>query len=306
MVQCGYDQHMNEKNILFIAPTRIGDAVLATSILRHLLVTEPAARVTIITSPLAAPLFEGYPNLARIITVTKQTYNRHWLKLWRATFGTRWHAIWDMRNSILSYILWAKTRHTYSKPNFIAPKVKQYESVFGIPNLPNPTLWPRAEDTAAAKALLPDGAKYLVLAPIANWAPKEWPMEQFIAGAKLLLTGSCTGYRPVIICAAHEREKAMPMLAALAEFSPIDLTTGEAHLLTVFACMQRTEGFIGNDSGLMHMANAAGIKTLGLFGPTPNIADEYTHTRYLYASKKDLSLLTPATVADTFQALLKQ
>ena len=31
--------------------------------------------------------------------------------------------------------------------------------------------------------------------------------------------------------------------------------------------------FIGNDSGLMHLAAAAGAPTLGLFGPSP--ADEY-------------------------------
>jgi ADP-heptose:LPS heptosyltransferase len=31
--------------------------------------------------------------------------------------------------------------------------------------------------------------------------------------------------------------------------------------------------FIGNDSGLMHLAAASGTRTLGLFGPTP--AAEY-------------------------------
>ena len=299
---------MSARDILFIAPTRIGDAVLATSVLRHLLATEPTARVTIITSPLSAPLFEGYPQLSRIITVAKRTYDRHWFTLWRATFPTRWHAVWDMRNSILSYIVRTESRHTFSKTSHIAPKVKQYEAVLRTGPLPYPTLWPRAHDIATARTLLPDGSRYLILAPIANWAPKEWPLEHFITLAKTLLTAACAGYRPVIICAAHERKKALPLLAALAEFSPVDLTTGEAHLLTIYACMRRAHGFIGNDSGLMHMAAAAAIPTLGVFGPTPHEIYQPWGARaaYLCAPAADLASLTPATVAEKFQALFRR
>ena len=52
----------------------------------------------------------------------------------------------------------------------------------------------------------------------------------------------------------------------------IDLV-GRLTLPEVAACMARCAIFIGNDSGLMHIAAAAGCPTLGLFGPTP--ANEY-------------------------------
>lgn len=297
---------MSTRSILFIAHTRIGDAVLATSILRHILSTNPEAKVTIITSPLAAPLFEGYPQLARIIAITKRTYNRHWFTLWRATFSTHWDAIWDMRNSILSYVLCAKFRHIIRNPSNIGPKVKQYEEILRTGPLPYPILWPRAEDKVSASTLLPDGPHYLILAPIANWASKEWPIENFIALAQLLLTGVCAGYRPVVICAAHERKKALPLLTALAEFSPVDLTKGEAHLLTIYACMQRAHGFVGNDSGLMHMAAAAAIPTLGLFGPTPHEVYQPwgENASFVRAQDGNLTLLSPAIVAKKFQALM--
>lgn len=297
---------MSERRILFIAPTRIGDAVLASNILRHILDTQPTARVTIVTSPLAAPLYEGYPLCARIIRVTKQTYNRHWLEVWRATIGTRWDEVWDMRGSILSFTLRIGARHYYVPPKIIAPKVKQYEQAFGIKNLPYPTLWPRAEDTASASLLLPEGDSYLILAPIANWAPKEWPMAHFITLAQTLLAGTCAGYRPVVICAGHERERALPLLAALASFRPIDLTRGDAHLLSIFASMQQAHGFIGNDSGLMHMAAAARIPTLGLFGPTPHEIYQPWGEKaaFLRAPEGDLSQLSPHTVAEAFAALL--
>jgi ADP-heptose:LPS heptosyltransferase len=39
-------------------------------------------------------------------------------------------------------------------------------------------------------------------------------------------------------------------------------------LLTAFACVKHARLFIGNDSGAMHLAAAAGVPTLGLFGPS--------------------------------------
>ena len=43
---------------------------------------------------------------------------------------------------------------------------------------------------------------------------------------------------------------------------------GEVDLPTAYACLSRAALFIGNDSGLMHLAAASGIPTLGLFGPS--------------------------------------
>jgi len=60
------------------------------------------------------------------------------------------------------------------------------------------------------------------------------------------------------------------VLAALPD--AIDLC-GALSLPEAAACLARAALFVGNDSGLMHLAAAAGAPTLGLFGPTP--AEEY-------------------------------
>ena len=43
---------------------------------------------------------------------------------------------------------------------------------------------------------------------------------------------------------------------------------GKLDLLTAYAVLRRSALFIGNDSGLMHIAAASGVPTLGLFGPS--------------------------------------
>jgi heptosyltransferase III len=44
--------------------------------------------------------------------------------------------------------------------------------------------------------------------------------------------------------------------------------TGKLGILESAACLERASVFVGNDSGLMHLAAAAGTPALGLFGPT--------------------------------------
>jgi ADP-heptose:LPS heptosyltransferase len=61
------------------------------------------------------------------------------------------------------------------------------------------------------------------------------------------------------------------VLAALP--GAIDLA-GRLTLPEASACLARVALFVGNDSGLMHLAAASGAPTLGLFGPTP--AHEYS------------------------------
>jgi ADP-heptose:LPS heptosyltransferase len=62
-----------------------------------------------------------------------------------------------------------------------------------------------------------------------------------------------------------EADMAAPLLAALP--GAIDLVGGLS-LPEVAAGLERAALFVGNDSGLMHLAAAAGAPTIGLFGPT--------------------------------------
>ncbi|MFZ2004976.1 MAG: glycosyltransferase family 9 protein, partial [Stellaceae bacterium] len=79
------------------------------------------------------------------------------------------------------------------------------------------------------------------------------------------------GARVAVFAAAHERTQAEPLLAAIPPRRVIDLIGID--LLVAAAALRRSAMFIGNDTGLMHIAAASGTPTLGLFGPSP--VDQY-------------------------------
>jgi ADP-heptose:LPS heptosyltransferase len=73
--------------------------------------------------------------------------------------------------------------------------------------------------------------------------------------------------RVAVFGGAEDRDAVAPVLAAIPEAQRLDLA-GRINLLEVHACLQRCALYVGNDSGLMHIAAASGIPTLGLFGPS--------------------------------------
>lgn len=258
---------MTQAPILFIAPTRIGDAVLSTCVLEHVMQQYPDAPVDIVTSTLSSPLFEGLPRLGTLHAVDKRRYSMHWPLIWLRTVRKRYATVIDMRGSAMAYLLNTGGASIFRGSSEPISKQEQFAAFMKTDKLPYPMLWPRPLDTEIAGQLC-DHTSVLAFAPIANWPPKEWPLERFIELAEGLLK-KIPNTRPLLICAAHEQPRIQPMVDALATYKPILLCDGTAHLLSVYACLQRAKLFVGNDSGLMHMAAAAGIPTFGIFGPTP-------------------------------------
>ena len=257
--------------ILFVTANRLGDAVLSTGLLDYLNRTYPAARITVACGPVAEGVFQRMPNLERIVVIAKQPYGRHWLPLWGMTVTRCWDLVVDIRGSVLSWLIPVRRRAVMRPSN--GHKTLQLARVLRLDPAPLPVVWFSAEDAARAATLFPVSRPVIVLAPTANWAPKIWPAERFASLFQRLAANNLPGAVPAVVAGpgTAEAATARPVLDALP--GAIDLV-GRLTLPEIAAFVARSSLFVGNDSGLMHLAAAAGTPTLGLFGPTD--ASEYS------------------------------
>jgi heptosyltransferase III len=289
--------------ILFVSSNRIGDAVITCGVLDHLIRTYPGCRITVACGPAAAGVFARMPNRERTILFEKRRFDRHWLSLWRQVVSTFWDLVVDLRGSGLAYFVPARRRAV--RRRVPGRMFEQYAAVLGIRPPPLPVVWTAPEDRALAARLLPVDRPVIGLGPTANWTGKLWPADRFAALFRAIAAGPFPNAVPAVLAGPGEQERAMaaPLLAALPE--AVDLC-GRLALPEAAACIQRCALYVGNDSGLTHLAAAAGVPTIGLCGTTIDRAEEMVPAgpRAAWALAKGPSM-EELSVEDAFAAVMR-
>ncbi|CAN5269894.1 glycosyltransferase family 9 protein [soil metagenome] len=261
--------------VLFISPNRIGDSVIASGIVREIGRRWPGARITQVTGGPTEPFYRSAPGVERIIAMEKTKWAGHWFKLWGGLIGSKWDVVIDTRASITGWLVRAGEHHIYSrKMETGLSKVEIASALVGSKTPLAPELFiddrARAEAASILEPQLSGGAgpgRIMALAPIANQPGKSWPADRWgLLVERLMAEPRFDGWRFMMVGGPGDHEPAAPALAAAGDRG-IDFV-GRGDILCSAAAITRAALFAGNDSGLMHTAAAAGIPTLGLFGPT--------------------------------------
>ncbi len=180
--------------ILFVTSNRVGDAVLSTGLLDHLIRVHPDARITVVCGRVAEGVFARMPNRDRTIILDKRPYGLHWLPLWATTVRTVWDLVVDIRGTGLSFLVPTRSRAIWRRRS--GHKTEELGAILGLDPPPLPIAWTAPEDRARAAALLPPGRPVIALGPTANWPPKVWPAERFAALFRALAAGPLAGRGP--------------------------------------------------------------------------------------------------------------
>ncbi len=261
--------------VLFVTSNRIGDCVISSGIIREIGRQLPGARITVAAGRPPAPFFRAAPGVVRTIVLDKKKAAGHWLDLWKQVVGTRWDLVVDIRGSALSYLIPTKRRVIYNRSwETGLRKVEMVSRLMGSATPLDPEIWldDEARDAAAAviDAQLAGGSgpgPIIALAPIAHQPGKSWPADRWgELVTRLMAEPRFDGWRFMPVGGPGDRPPATPALETAGDRA-IDCV-GKGDILASAAAIDRAALFVGNDSGLMHVAAALGRPTLGLFGPT--------------------------------------
>ncbi|HUY17661.1 MAG TPA: glycosyltransferase family 9 protein [Candidatus Binataceae bacterium] len=113
-----------------------------------------------------------------------------------------------------------------------------------------------ADDELARLGL--DSGNFVLIFPGSGSPPKNWPFENFAAMATRVARKI-----PVLFIIGPAEAELGPRLASLG----LPILSG-LELPTVAAIAARSRLFVGNDSGVSHLAAAAGAPGIVIFGPT--------------------------------------
>lgn len=174
---------------------------------------------------------------------------------------------------------------------------------------PAPELWAtpaereRGAQILAEQGLHPGEAPIVGIQPGASYPAKQWRSDGFAEVADAV---SAQGARVVLIgYGDREKEAAQALRQAAKGPQPVDMT-GATGLRDTMGVLTHLSLFVGNDTGVNHIAASLGVPTVGLFGPT--LAQKWGNVsprnRVLAAPDGDLTRLEIRPVVDTACTLL--
>ena len=252
--------------VLFLAPADLGETVLATAALAHVL--GEGDHLTILTSADAAPLFRAAPGVKAKYTMEGVGDVGPFIELAWSRRGRRFDTMLDLRRSPASLVVPAKRRLVRKQPEVLRHFIEDLEELVGAERL-SPTIWLDDRARAAAAMTVPDAAPLLLLAPGGNAEAKRWPHERFAAVARRLANGALPNARIVVLSAAARDARIASRIVSSLDADGVSATDlAGPDLLAAAALAERATLCIGNDNALTHIAAAMGAPTLTLFGPT--------------------------------------
>jgi ADP-heptose:LPS heptosyltransferase len=268
--------------ILVIRPGAIGDALLAFPVLLALRTYFASAHITFVSNTQVLPL-------ALASGVTEEAYDFqdiHWSELFSIS-GIRTPSIRDLLEQIDLAICWLRDpdgivehnlKHAGVKNCVIAPgRPPEGEHIHIVDYLARTVglsdVWVRLSSLLPLQAVYATSkgtataTEFFAIHPGSGSAQKCWLTSHFASVSERLWQQN----KPVLLLAGPaDTERAHELLEKLSTPPTPEMfkLLTNAPLLEVAHQLQQCRGYLGNDSGITHLAAMLAVPTIAIFGPT--------------------------------------
>lgn len=278
--------------MLIVRLSSIGDIALTTPLIRAVRRRYPSAQIDFVVKREFAELLRTNPYLNQVYEYEARTGVTGLISLAASLRRHHYDLYVDIHNNLRSHLLRyaiQPTRSvTYSKQTLrrmllLKFKINRYAEILQVPDrylqplrqfgvvndelglelFPTPAQYAKVQ-AIFERERLAETELTIGFGPIAAHPLKQWGLEKFVElgkelvqrfGARILLFG---GQREVI---------PIRRLAEQIPNAPV-MFAGELSLLETAAAVRRCAAFVGNDTGIAHIAAAMQRKVVVFFGPT--------------------------------------
>jgi heptosyltransferase-3 len=277
------------RKVLLVRLRSIGDTVLATPSVAALKRFLPNVAVDVLVEDWVAPLLDHHPQIGKVVVLERGGFVAR-ARAARELRSADYDVVYNLHGGTTATFLTRATgaRHrvgykTYQYAqlhNHQAPSplllwgqqkthsVEQQLALLGWTGVPvtdrprtqlglSPEAAQAVEERLAAAGL--GDRKIALIHPAAAFATKQWATENFARVVEFLAE---RGYASVAIAAPHENA----ILENLSSEASVGIATFDLSLPEVTALASRSQLFVGNDSGIAHIAAAVGTPSVVIFG----------------------------------------
>ena len=254
----------HEKRILFITLSCIGDVIFTIPTLLKLSKRYKYAKFDIVGDDRSKILFKYCPFINKFFIKDKSKGFMGTISLLRDIRKTNYDIAVDLRSDGILYLIRAdKKFHKVNNKNIHSIE-KHYLSIKEQDKkIPEPTIWLSNEEKRKARKLLPKSYKKILAFGLgANSSHKIWPTKFYAELGNLLKQQF-----DLIVLIGDVKDNEFFSTFTKNYKGPLLNLSGKLDLLTTAAVLEKVQLFIGNDSGLGHIASAVNVNTFTIFGP---------------------------------------
>lgn len=289
-------RHWPPRSICLIKPSALGDVVQTLPVVESLARHFPTAQITWVIREELADLVRGHAAVTEVLTTQRRPAPSAWWSLLRTLRSRRFDWCLDLQGLLRSAVMTMATGAPV-KIGYETSREGSHLAVHGlVPGTDRPTPpavrnrhlleWLGLPGTLQSSGVALSSADHeFAMVHLANlprplfaiqcgaqWETKRWPVEKF---ARLAVRAIETwGGGIVLLGSPGERPLVAELERSLREASPggsLMNLAGRTTLKQLAAVLEHCDFVISNDSGPLHLADAHGVPSLGLFTCTDSI-----------------------------------